>query len=290
MATDLPTLDSVDMACLVLGPDRVVTWANASGRRLGGRPGKVHLGGTRIEDLIHASSRSEIRRLIAQVVDQGRSEGVVRVTENGSAPARYYQMVLCRAEDHYVPDVPTSIRASSLLVQGWNVTTLIQRQQELEARALRDALTGVSSRWAFMARLEHELERSRQTGQRVALLFADVDRFKQVNDNYGHEAGDSVLAEIAARFRATLRPSDVLGRIGGDEFAVICPSTPDWAAVSSVMDRLRAIAAQPISVAGGTVQLTVSIGAAFADEVDLGISALMARADARMFGVKAAGR
>jgi len=289
MATELLTLEDLDLACLVLRPDRVVSWANACGRRLNGGPGEAGPVGARIEQLVHASSRTEIRRLIAQAVEDGRSEGMVRVVELEPTRPRYYQFVLRRDENHSAVDRFGAISAANVLLQGWNVTELIQRQQELETRALRDALTGASSRWAFMVQLEQELERARRTGQRVALLFADVDRFKRVNDTFGHAAGDSVLAEIASRFQRTLRPADTLGRIGGDEFAVICPATPDWPAVSSVMDRLRTVAAEPVRLPAGVVTVTVSIGAALADEVDLGAGALLAQADARMFGAKTAG-
>lgn len=276
------------MACFVLGPGGVINWANASGRRLG----RGDAARARVQELVHASSRDDLHRLVAQAMDTGRSEGTVRLAAVAATLPRYYQVVLRRTEDTSGAGLsgPSGPAPVNLLMQGWDVTALVQRQQELETRAFQDALTGVSSRWAFIARLEHELERSRGNGQSVALLFADVDRFTLVNDTFGHEAGDCVLAELATRFQATLRPGDTLGRIGGVEFAVICPSTPGWTAVTSVMERLRAVAAEPIPLPAGVVRVTVSIGAAFADEVDLGVHALLAQADARMFGVKTASR
>lgn len=288
MATDLPTLESVDMVCLVLGPAGGITWANASGRRLNHWGDDARLIGARVEDLVHAASQALVRALIEQAVRQGRSEGTVQWAGPGTAPARYCHLVLSHDEDPYAAN--GSNPTPEILVQGWDVTVLVRRQQELEAQAFRDPVTGVSSRWAFMNRLQHELDHSRGTGNRVALLFADVDRFKLVNDTFGHEAGDCVLATIAARFQSSLRPGDTLGRIGGDEFAAICPSTAGWTAISSVMDRLRAAAAEPIMLTAGVVEVTVSIGAAFADEVALGATALMAQADARMFLAKAARR
>jgi len=278
------------MVCLVLGPAGDISWANASGRRLSSRPDNAQLIGARIEDLVHATSQVLVRALIEQAIHEGRSEGTVQWADPGAAPARFYQLVL-RSDDNYcgASDSDPDARPE-ILVQGWDVSAFMLRQQELELQAFQDALTGVSSRWAFMGRLEHELERARTGGNRIAVLFADVDRFKDVNDTFGHKVGDFVLAEIASRFQSVLRPEDTLGRIGGDEFAVIFPSTAGWTAVSSIMERLRVVAAEPIVVATAVINVTVSIGAAFADESGLEANALIAQADARMFRTKAASR
>jgi diguanylate cyclase (GGDEF)-like protein len=290
MGTEVPTLESVDMVCLVLGPAGDIAWANASGKRLGQAGGQAQPIEARIEAWADPGSRPLIRSMLEEVIKHGRSEGTVQMGRTPAVANRYYQLVMRRTEGADAAGRPRATPGPGIVVQGWDVTALVQRQQELEVRAFRDSLTGVSSRWAFISRLELELERSRGTGDRVALLFADVDRFKQVNDSFGHEAGDCVLARIGSRFQAALRPGDTVGRLGGDEFAVICPASTGWTAVSSVMNRLRAAAAEPIALATGVVEVTVSIGAAFADEVDLEAAALMAQADARMFRAKTARR
>jgi two-component system, cell cycle response regulator len=162
---------------------------------------------------------------------------------------------------------------------------------------LTDALTGVYNRRYIDRRLLEEIARARRQAYRLSCMYIDVDFFKQVNDTYGHQAGDDVLREVAARVKAELRMSDALGRFGGEEFVVLLIDA-DLDSASMVAQRIRAsIADQPFLLADGQgVTVTVSIGVATLDDFERaspieGVAQqLLALADAALYDAKAAGR
>jgi diguanylate cyclase (GGDEF)-like protein len=152
----------------------------------------------------------------------------------------------------------------------------------------RDGLTGLPNRRAFDEELAREVARAGRTGGPLAVVVLDVDRFKAVNDRHGHAAGDAVLREVAARAAAAARRGDLAARIGGEEFALILPSA-DLAGAAELAERIRAaIAGSPVH-AGEPLAVTASLGcAALAPGEAPG--ALLARADARLYEAKRAGR
>jgi len=272
------TLDGLHLVCLLVGPAGQIGWANAAGESLHDGPGRLG----HIEELVPAESGVRVRALIEGAFERGESEGTIELLPRPESPARYLHLRLHRV-------LQSGCSPEHVVAQGWDVTALVLRQQELQVQTQRDPLTGVANRVAFLADLERKVARCQGTPDRVALVFADLDGFKDVNEQHGHDGGDRVLIEMAARFAGCLRSSDLLGRVGGDKFAVVCTSAADWVAVSAVMDRLRAIAAVPIRLPQGVVQVTVSLGATFAEPADAecgGTGALVARADIQMFRVK----
>lgn len=157
--------------------------------------------------------------------------------------------------------------------------------------AIRDGLTGLLNRREFLERLREELLRSRRYAHPCALLLLDIDRFKAINDTWGHPAGDEVLRAVAARIRDSVRPTDKVARYGGEEFAVLLPETALEAAVM-LAERLRAaIAACAVAVAPGhTLTPTASIGVAAFPE-DAGTDeALIELADRALYAAKQGGR
>ena len=153
-----------------------------------------------------------------------------------------------------------------------------------------DHLTGIANRRAFFEAAETELERWQRWPRKLSLVMFDADHFKRVNDTHGHPAGDAVLRHLAVLLSATFRQVDVVARVGGEEFAVLLPST-DAEGAAAVAERLRlAVESQAVEVDGVPIRCTISAGVAtmHADVADL--DALMKRADQALYAAKAAGR
>jgi diguanylate cyclase (GGDEF)-like protein/PAS domain S-box-containing protein len=171
-----------------------------------------------------------------------------------------------------------------------DVTEDVTREQELLSLATTDDLTGAKNRRHFMERAELEIHRLRRHKVPFSVALMDLDFFKKVNDTHGHQAGDDVLKEVVQRWQKGRRPFDTLGRLGGEEFAILLPGA-DAESAMTVADRLRAVIAdQPIDTIDGPVQVTVSIGVAEAEEADQTIEGTLGRADAALYHSKNSGR
>ena len=163
-------------------------------------------------------------------------------------------------------------------------------RRRAEHEAMTDALTGLHNRSSFMPALEREFAHSQCEHNPMAVLMIDLDHFKQINDRYGHAAGDDVLRSITATLRQHLRRNDLPCRIGGEEFVVILPGTSAQGA-EIVAEKLRSqIAAQILQVAGEQLQVTTSIGVATRHATDPDHHNLLARADNALYAAKHAGR
>jgi diguanylate cyclase (GGDEF)-like protein/PAS domain S-box-containing protein len=166
-----------------------------------------------------------------------------------------------------------------------------QVHEELERRAYTDYLTGLANRRHFLEQAENELTRTVRYGRELSILMLDVDRFKQVNDTYGHKVGDLVLKKLSELCRATLRDVDIVGRIGGEEFAVLLPETGSEQAVQAA-ERLRAaIAAAHVSLGSGLpLRFTASFGVTTLREKEANIDMLLNQADQALYRAKNEGR
>ncbi len=190
---------------------------------------------------------------------------------------------------------------TQLLGVASDVTELVQIEQQLAEAALHDALTGLPNRTLLVDRLSNTLARTNRSGHELAVLFCDLDGFKAVNDDGGHEAGDAVLEATAARLLATLRAEDTAARVGGDGFVVIVePSSRTWAGPDGapidvrayavqLAERLEAALAAPIDFDGHEYAVTVSIGLAFARAGD-DVEDVLAQAGAAMYRAKSLGK
>ena len=164
-------------------------------------------------------------------------------------------------------------------------------EAELQRQASIDYLTGVPNRRHFMGKAELELSRAARYGKSPSLLMLDIDSFKRVNDLHGHKTGDSVLRKLGEIFRQTLRDVDTIGRMGGEEFAILLPETGREKAVE-VAERLRTtIGNAKISLEQGLpLQITVSIGVASVVSGDDNIDVLLSNADKALYEAKNSGR
>jgi diguanylate cyclase (GGDEF)-like protein len=161
---------------------------------------------------------------------------------------------------------------------------------EAERRAQTDALTGVLNRRSIVERLDAACSRAQARGLPIALLFIDLDHFKEINDTYGHAAGDACLGAIIGPIQAELRQSDVIGRYGGEEFVVIL-SSADAASAHPIAERiLRRVAGLQVEGFGPPIRLTCSIGVASSDTLGVWGEHLIARADAAVYAAKRSGR
>lgn len=153
-----------------------------------------------------------------------------------------------------------------------------------------DALTDLPNRHMFYNRLRHEIARARQASTQLALLFIDLDRFKEVNDTLGHDQGDVLLKEIARRISAIVRGTDTVARLAGDEFTIILPDLPDAGAATPIIRALLARIAAPLQLGEESVEVSASIGVALYPRDADSAESLLVRADQAMFAAKSAGR
>lgn len=168
---------------------------------------------------------------------------------------------------------------------------LDQLLAQMRAQATHDKLTGLPNRSLFFERLSRDLARARRAKQSVALMCLDLDGFKHVNDQHGHEAGDCVLIEVAARWQAAVRETDTVARIGGDEFAIILPHAERVDDVKAIATKLIGLAGQVIDLPNQVkVKVGVSIGIGLYPLHGTEIDTLLAAADTAMYQSKAMGK
>lgn len=189
--------------------------------------------------------------------------------------------------------LPLSMVAASVLI-ALGVADKLRTQRlalsDAEKRAQTDPLTGVLNRRSLVERLEAACLRARARGLPIALLFIDLDHFKEINDSFGHQAGDACLRAIIDPIHAELRQSDVIGRYGGEEFVVIL-SSADMAAAQPIAERIRnRVAEIRVEGFGDPIRLTCSIGVATSDTLGVWGEHLIARADAAVYDAKRSGR
>ncbi len=179
---------------------------------------------------------------------------------------------------------------------GWRVgidpmNTALAATEDLAYRATHDLLTGLANRSALLARTQIAIERSERTGLGVAVLYLDIDRFKRINDSLGHQIGDDVLVEVAARLERVSRPTDLVARLGGDEFVILCEDIHEPRDAAVIAERVLEEIQAPLMVGDDNVELAVgtSIGIAFEDR-HVATADLVKRADQALLRAKEKGR
>jgi diguanylate cyclase (GGDEF)-like protein len=179
--------------------------------------------------------------------------------------------------------------ASAYVVNAQARADLRDSSDGFRERSLHDALTGLPNRVLLGQRLDHAAKRALRSDKKMAILFVDIDRFKEVNDTFGHQVGDQLLVAIASRLSELLRPGDTLARMSGDEFVILCEDLDDAAVVENLAARVNSSLAEPFRLKDHEVTITASVGIAFSGQgVDVP-ERILQDADAAMYQAKGKG-
>jgi diguanylate cyclase (GGDEF)-like protein len=232
----------------------------------------------------HLESDALGEAMLAPITGETRTIGVLAVATARSGQTAY-------DADSVLAFETLAHHASASLEVGrleQTLDRLVAAEAKLRHQAFHDALTGLANRALFADRVAHATERVRRARSQVAVLFLDLDGFKEVNDRHGHEGGDEVLVAVAGRLTGCLREGDTAARLGGDEFAVLLEDLEDPGRGDAVARRILDALARPIALRGGDAEVRASIGLAVATP-SLSGEALLRRADLAMYAAKEAG-
>jgi diguanylate cyclase (GGDEF)-like protein/PAS domain S-box-containing protein len=275
-------MDSSTDVLTVSDSEGTLTYVSpAAERAMGYSPDELI--GRPLLDLVDAEQHQAVRRRLEDLVERGHDarSGADVLTVHSSLERRWYEWTFHNLlEDPFVRGV---------VVQQRDVSERLQAQRALAHAASHDDLTGLSNRGELLRRMALSLPQAGPSAA-VAVLFVDLDLFKDVNDRLGHRAGDDVLVVVARRLASSLRTHDHLGRLGGDEFGVLLTELRDEDEVHAVVGRLVSAIEQPITLPEGTVTVGASVGHAYTTDPSTPLDRLLAAADSAMYATKAARR
>lgn len=225
--------------------------------------------------------RQQPHTYIILLTAKGRKEDIVEGLETGADD------YLTKPFD--AQELKARVRAGLRILELQD--ELLRAREALREQATHDDLTGLWNRRELLAMIQRELARTHREKSAMALIMTDLDHFKQVNDTYGHRAGDAVLREAARRMASLVRVYDMVGRYGGEEFLIALPGCRA-ADARSQAERLRAaVAAEPFNTPAGVIAVTLSLGVAAVDGgTEVGAEALIHAADAALYRAKRGGR
>jgi diguanylate cyclase (GGDEF)-like protein len=238
-------------------------------------------------DLLEPGARDLIRvpqtRLRAE--PPGRGEVGARVTDG----TREWWLVAPEWSRLRATVASDAEHLHQLALAGSEALSRLKLTREMTYLARHDTLTQLANRNVFLDRVEHALQMARRRRSRIAVLFCDLDGFKQVNDRFGHNAGDAVLVTVAGRIRGCVRTSDTVARLGGDEFAILLEDVDDPLDVDRVTANVLSAVIEPNEVNGTLVTVSTSIGVATSDGSDTG-EGILRSADIAMYEAKSQGK
>lgn len=275
-------LDNVKTGLLILDRDLLALYSNPALHQMfkSLSPGKIRNENPHYVELLKSASSS--RAVEGEDYIPSRLEWV----RSGAAEPVDLHMndgTVLRCQVAVLPDGGRMLTYS-------DVTDIVRNAEELERLATTDGMTGIYNRRHFLTLADREWSRSRRYGRPLSLLIFDIDYFKAINDRFGHDIGDQVIVHMTNLVRERKRDTDVLARIGGEEFALLLPETT-LAQANDVADRLRSdIERSPVGIASRSVAATVSIGVAAATSSMREFADLMRVADHALYDAKHAGR
>ena len=232
------------------------------------------------------------------ITPQRYRERAVRVIRRLGADGevcRLPKILECAALGKDGAEIPVELSLAPMRVEGtWSAIAIvrdIRGRKEAEQRIVwlagHDPLTGLRNRSVFVTEIEQSISHYRRSGERFAVFFLDLDHFKEVNDVFGHHAGDTLLKQVAERLRSTVRDTDRVARFGGDEFAVLATQLNHPTDAGILANKLVTELDKPFSIGGTEIQSGVSIGIAICDDDQVTADTLLAHADAALYLAKA---
>ncbi len=275
-------LQSTLNAVFISDAEGKIDWANDAFQRLSGYSLTEVIG--RKPAFLHSADNSvPYEQIIAECLSQGKvwQGEVLQKAKDGK---------LYVVHQTVTPIASTGGELSHFVFVQEDLTRHKQVQERMMYVAEHDTLTGLLNRKSFQDRLAEAIERRSQLGGAIAVVFLDIDRFKETNDSLGHLVGDQMLVEVAVRLRQNLRERDVLARFGGDEFVMFLEDVTSREGLSMVVDRIQHSLARPFEIDGRSLFTSASLGAAIFPEDGRTVEDLLKNADHAMYRAKAEGR
>ena len=281
---DTMPLAVVELNCRGGARGKITTWSRQA-VRIFGWPEQAALGRT-LDDLGLIDDADQPRRA---ALYRAMREGSVDAAEiTVQAWTRNRRPVHCTAHISVARGDHGAVDAILMIVK--DVTDDVEAKAKIVHRAHHDALTGLPNRNLFQEHLLGELNRISGTGERIAVMLIDLDKFKQVNDSYGHVSGDELLRQVGERLRRTRREVDLPARLGGDEFALVHNMAGDSVPLAQAAAQVLEEIGQPVQVDGHRIEVACSIGVAVFPDDAGDAEALLRVADVALYHAKAAGR
>jgi len=265
----------------VIDREGIVRYQTPSLRRIFGFPAGTFVGGP-VSALLDPTDADRVGEALPRLArTPGESAVVELLMRDADGQVRQTESTITNLLDD--PHV------RGLVVNTRDVSERKRLEQELSHQAFHDALTGLANRALFRDRVEHALAARARDGRPLAVLFLDLDGFKEVNDTLGHAAGDQLLGMVAARLLGCVRPGDTVARFGGDEFTVLLEQLDGEGVVDEVVNRILEQVGRPLRLGNRELTLRVSLGIAVADTGEETAEMLLRNADLAMYQAKAAG-
>ncbi|MCQ6274989.1 PAS domain S-box protein [Bacillus sp. V3B] len=243
--------------------------------------GKVFYASPSFETTLGHPIRNVIGKSFLDQIHQDDVSEAITILEEMKRSKEYFEIDIRHVHQdgysiwlhsHFIPVLSSEGDMEKIIVISSDITESKQKEEKLAKMAFYDYLTGLPNRRLFTDRLNQAIFTSERTGKLTALLVLDCDKFKPINDTYGHDIGDEVIKEFARRVRSSLRKMDTLARVGGDEFTIVLPELTSTDEIIAVSKRVVEVTREPMHIKGHELQITTSIGISFyptdADHVD----------------------
>lgn len=271
--------DNVPAVIAHVDTDQRYTFVNAYAVHVTGLEAPAHIGRT-VEEVRGSAVYALLRPHIEKVLGGAATTFEYEVVRD--ADKRTFQAT-------YLPATTADGAVSGFYTLTTEITQIKQVERQLDFLAHHDALTGIANRLSFRESVTLAVERAASTHEPLLLMMIDIDRFKQINDTYGHAAGDTALSEVAARLRTSIRKSDLLARIGGDEFVVLCHDIGDVETASQMAQKFIDAMLPPVALGESNLHVSLSIGVGLCRQAT-SPDALAQIADEALYQAKEAGR